>query len=40
MVRKFREEFEQVIAEAGPQLDDASRISVVQGSPQTLGASA
>jgi len=39
MVKKFRGEFEQVIAEAGPDLEAARRIGVVQGAPQTLGAS-
>jgi NADH-quinone oxidoreductase subunit F len=38
MVRKFRDEFEQVIAEAGGRLDDEARISVVQAAPETLGA--
>jgi NADH-quinone oxidoreductase subunit F len=38
MVRKFRDEFEQVIAEAGGQLNDEARISVVQATPETLGA--
>ncbi len=38
MVRKFREEFERAIEEAGPQLDEASRIAAVQGSPETIGA--
>ena len=37
MVRKFRDEFEQVIAEAGPELDSA-RIAAVQGPAETLGA--
>ncbi|MEX0972908.1 MAG: NADH-quinone oxidoreductase subunit NuoF [Solirubrobacterales bacterium] len=37
MVRKFRDEFEQVIAEAGPALDSA-RIAAVQGPAETLGA--
>jgi NADH-quinone oxidoreductase subunit F len=38
MVRKFREEFERAIEEAGPQLDAASRIAAVQGAPETIGA--
>jgi NADH-quinone oxidoreductase subunit F len=38
MVKKFREEFERVIEEAGPRLDDVSRIAAVQGSAETLGA--
>ncbi len=38
MVRKFREEFEQVMAAAGPRLEDESRIAVVQGATETLGA--
>ena len=37
MVRKFRDEFEQVIAEAGSPLED-NRIAAVQGIPETLGA--
>jgi NADH-quinone oxidoreductase subunit F len=37
MVRKFRDEFEQVIAEAGSPLED-DRIAAVQGIPETLGA--
>ena len=37
MVRKFRDEFEQVMAEAGPELDSA-RIAAVQGPAETLGA--
>jgi NADH-quinone oxidoreductase subunit F len=37
MVRKFRDEFEQVIAEAGSPLE-ADRIAAVQGIPETLGA--
>jgi NADH-quinone oxidoreductase subunit F len=40
MVRKFRDEFERVIAETGPSLDDVSRIAAVQGPAETLGASA
>jgi NADH-quinone oxidoreductase subunit F len=39
MVRKFRDEFERTIAEAGPELDEASRIAAVQGPAETLGAS-
>src|SRR3954447_12307045 len=39
MVRKFRDEFERVMAEAGPPLEDESRIGAVQGAPETLGAS-
>ena len=39
MVRKFRDEFERVMEQAGPPLDDVSRIGAVVGSPQTLGAS-
>jgi NADH-quinone oxidoreductase subunit F len=39
MVRKFRDEFERMIAAAGPDLDAASRIAAVQGPPETLGAS-
>jgi NADH-quinone oxidoreductase subunit F len=31
MVRKFRGEFEQVMAEAGPQLEEGARIAAVQG---------
>jgi NADH-quinone oxidoreductase subunit F len=38
MVRKFREEFERIIEEAGPQLDEASRIAAVQGAAETIGA--
>ena len=38
MVRKFRDEFERTIAEAGPELDDAEPDRVVQGAPETLGA--
>jgi NADH-quinone oxidoreductase subunit F len=38
MVRKFREEFEQVMAETGPLLEDESRIAAVQGAAETLGA--
>jgi NADH-quinone oxidoreductase subunit F len=38
MVRKFRDEFEQVIAEAGSPLAEGSRIAVVQGTPATPGA--
>ena len=38
MVRKFREEFEQVMAEAGPPLEDDSRIAAVRGATETLGA--
>ena len=37
MVRKFRDEFERVMEQAGPPLDDLSRIGAVVGSPQTLG---
>jgi NADH-quinone oxidoreductase subunit F len=39
MVRKFRDEFEQVIAESGPPLVERSRIAAVQGAPETMGAS-
>jgi NADH-quinone oxidoreductase subunit F len=39
MVRKFRGEFEQVMAEAGGSLDAESALASVQGPPQTLGAS-
>ncbi|HZJ29915.1 MAG TPA: NADH-quinone oxidoreductase subunit NuoF, partial [Solirubrobacterales bacterium] len=40
MVNKFREEFEQTIAAAAAEsLDDTARVSAVQGSPLTLGAS-
>ncbi|MEX2447370.1 MAG: NADH-ubiquinone oxidoreductase-F iron-sulfur binding region domain-containing protein, partial [Solirubrobacterales bacterium] len=39
MVRKFRDEFEAVIAAAGPPLEEASRMAAVQGPPETLGAS-
>ena len=38
MVRKFRDEFEEVIASAGPDLDEAGRIAAVQGPAETLGA--
>jgi NADH-quinone oxidoreductase subunit F len=38
MVKKFRPEFERVMEETGPRLDDASRIAAVQGVPETLGA--
>jgi NADH-quinone oxidoreductase subunit F len=38
MVSKFRDEFERVIAEEGPRLDEVSRIGAVQGSPETIGA--
>jgi NADH-quinone oxidoreductase subunit F len=38
MVRKFRDEFEQVMAESGP-LVDAKRMAAVQGAPETMGAS-
>ncbi len=38
MVSKFRDEFEQVIAEAGPPLDEVSRIAAVQGAAETIGA--
>jgi NADH-quinone oxidoreductase subunit F len=38
MVKKFRPEFERVMAEAGSQLDDESRIAAVQGPVETLGA--
>jgi NADH-quinone oxidoreductase subunit F len=38
MVRKFRDEFEQVITEASAAPADAERIAVVQGAPETLGA--
>ncbi|HEX8958990.1 MAG TPA: NADH-quinone oxidoreductase subunit NuoF [Solirubrobacterales bacterium] len=38
MVSKFRDEFEQVIAEQGPRLDEVSRIGAVQGAPETIGA--
>jgi NADH-quinone oxidoreductase subunit F len=38
MVRKFRPEFEQVMDEAGANLGDESRIAVVQGPAETLGA--
>jgi hypothetical protein len=37
MVRKFRDEFERVMDEAGLPLPD-ERIAVVQGPPETLGA--
>jgi len=41
MVRKFREEFEQVIASAGgsPSTEKPEPIAAVQGAPETLGAS-
>jgi NADH-quinone oxidoreductase subunit F len=38
MVRKFRPEFEQVIAEASGEPADTERIAVVQGPAETLGA--
>jgi NADH-quinone oxidoreductase subunit F len=40
MVRKFREEFERTIAEAGPPLEEGARLAAVQGAPETMGASA
>jgi NADH-quinone oxidoreductase subunit F len=40
MVRKFRPEFERVIAEAGPALEEGARLAAVQGAPETMGASA
>ena len=39
MVNKFRDEFEETIASAGPDLDAEAIISVVQGPAETLGAS-
>jgi NADH-quinone oxidoreductase subunit F len=39
MVRKFRPEFEEVMAAAGESLDDDVRLAVVQGPAETLGAS-
>jgi len=38
MVRKFRDEFELVMAAAGPSLEDDSRLAAVQGSTEALGA--
>jgi hypothetical protein len=38
MVRKFRDEFEEVIAAAGPVFEADERLTVVQGPPETLGA--
>jgi NADH-quinone oxidoreductase subunit F len=38
MVSKWREEFERVIAESGPSLDDLSRMGHVVGAPETMGA--
>ena len=39
MVRTFRDEFEQLLESAGPDLDEVSRIAAVQGAVETLGAS-
>jgi NADH-quinone oxidoreductase subunit F len=39
MVRKFRPEFEEVIANAGSPLEDATHLAPVQGPAETLGAS-
>jgi NADH-quinone oxidoreductase subunit F len=39
MVRKFRDEFEELLEQTGPALDEVSRIGAVVGAPQTLGAS-
>jgi NADH-quinone oxidoreductase subunit F len=39
MVQRFRGEFEEMIAGAGPELDEVSRIGAVQGAAETLGAS-
>jgi NADH-quinone oxidoreductase subunit F len=39
MVNKFRPEFEAVIANAGSTLDEGEQYAVVQGVPETLGAS-
>jgi NADH-quinone oxidoreductase subunit F len=38
MVRKYRDEFERLLEEAGPDLGELSRIGVVQGSPLQVGA--
>jgi NADH-quinone oxidoreductase subunit F len=38
MVRKFRQEFEDVIAAASDAPADPERIAVVQGARETLGA--
>jgi hypothetical protein len=39
MVRKFRPEFEEVIANAGSPLEEASHLAAVRGPAETLGAS-
>src|SRR4051794_32377413 len=39
MVKKFRAEFDELLATTGPALDDVSRIGAVVGAPETLGAS-
>ena len=39
MVKKFRSEFDELLASTGPSLDEVSRIGAVVGAPETLGAS-
>ncbi|MDX6625014.1 MAG: NADH-quinone oxidoreductase subunit, partial [Solirubrobacterales bacterium] len=39
MVRKFRPEFEEVMANAGSALEEGEQYAVVQGPPETLEAS-